>query len=194
VNSDDVRAKYGLPVDKPIFFYGGNLGKPQGIPFLIKCLEANMNREDCHFLVVGNGFEYPKIKNWYDATKPKSVTVMQSLPKEDYDALAGACDVGLIFLDYRFTIPNYPSRLLACLMAKKPIIACTDVNCDTGTIAQENGYGYWCPSNSVEKFTEAVDRMLASDIKNMGERGYEFFLSHYTVQHTFDAIMGHFKQ
>lgn len=39
-NDDDnfvrIRQKYGLPVDKPVFFYGGNLGQPQGIPFLIK--------------------------------------------------------------------------------------------------------------------------------------------------------------
>jgi len=191
---EEIRAKYYLPTDRPIFFYGGNLGKPQGIPFLIKCLEANKDREDCHFLVVGNGFDYPKIKGWYESVKPKSVTVMQSLPKEDYDQLAQSCDVGLIFLDYRFTIPNFPSRLLACLMAKKPIIACTDPNCDTGSIAEENGFGVWAPSNSVEAFTEAVDKMLQSDIKAMGEKGYEFFLTHYTVQHTFDAIMGHFKQ
>ena len=30
-----MRYKYTLPSDKPIFIYGGNLGKPQGIPFLI---------------------------------------------------------------------------------------------------------------------------------------------------------------
>jgi len=186
---DDVRAKYGLPEGKPIFFYGGNLGKPQGIPFLIKCLEANKDREDCHFLVVGNGFEYPKIKGWYESVRPKSVTVMQSLPKADYDQLAQSCDVGLISLDYRFTIPNYPSRLLSYLMGKKPIIACTDVNCDTGTIAEENGYGFWAASNDVEAFGKAVDKMLQSDIKAMGERGYEFFLRNYTIQNTFEAIV-----
>jgi len=187
----DVRAKYGLPLDRPIFFYGGNLGKPQGIPFLINCLKANATRSDCHFLVVGDGFDYPKLRAWYDAERPGSVTVLRNLPKADYDQLAASCDVGLIFLDYRFTIPNYPSRLLACLMAGKPIIACTDPNCDTGPIAEANGYGYWCPSNSVESFTEAVDRMLASDMKAMGQKGYEFFLANYTVEKSYDAIVEH---
>jgi len=28
--------KYNLPADKPIFIYGGNLGKPQGLDFLLK--------------------------------------------------------------------------------------------------------------------------------------------------------------
>lgn len=125
--------------------------------------------------------------------KPESVSLFRFLPKEEYDQLANACDVGLIFLDYRFTIPNYPSRLLPYLMEKKSIIACTNPNCDTGTIAEENGYGFWCQSNSVEAFTEAVDKMLASDIQQMGEKGYQFFLKNYTVQNTYDTIMKHFQ-
>lgn len=189
----EIRSKYNLPIDKPIFFYGGNLGKPQGISFLIQCLDANSNREDCHFLVVGNGTEYSKIESWMRETNPKSVSLFQRLPKEDYEQLANACDVGLIFLDHRFTIPNYPSRLLSCLMQRKPIIACTDPNCDTGELAVKNGYGMFCESNQVEAFTFVVNDMLSHDIKAMGEKGYQFYLNNYTVRHSYDAIMKHFK-
>lgn len=187
----EIRKKYNLPIDKPIFIYGGNLGKPQGIPFLLECLKANKQREDCHFLVVGDGTEYPMIEEWVNKEKPRSVSLYKRLPKEDYDKLADACDIGLIFLDYRFTIPNYPSRLLPYLMNKKPILAVTDPNCDTGSIAVENGYGMWAPSNNVEAFSSMVDKMLASDLKRMGDNGYQFYLNNYTVQHTYDAIMKH---
>jgi hypothetical protein len=189
----DIRKKYGLPVDKPVFIYGGNLGKPQGIPFLIQCLDANASREDCHFVVVGDGTEYTKLESWHKAKQPKSVSVFRRLPKEDYDQLVRGCDIGLIFLDYRFTIPNYPSRLLSYLIEKKPIIAATDPNCDTGSIAEANGYGYWCPSNDVNVFSRCVDRMLVSEIKEMGEAGYLFLLNNYTVEHTYNAIMKHFR-
>jgi len=192
VQRNTIRTKYHLPTDRPVFIYGGNLGKPQGIPFLTKCLNANADREDCHFVVVGNGTEYGKMETWYKIRQPRSVSVFQRLPKEDYDQLVRACDVGLIFLDYRFTIPNYPSRLLPYLMEKKPIIAATDPNCDTGSIAVQNGYGLWCPSNDVKAFTQCVDKMLASDLSQMGENGYQFYLNNYTVEHTYNAIMKHF--
>ena len=188
----NIRQKYGLPAEKPVFLYGGNLGKPQGISFLIECLKANAHRKDCRFVIVGNGVDYPKLEKWVKEEKPESVSLFQFLPKAEYDQLAEACDIGLIFLDYRFTIPNYPSRLLSYLTQKKPIIACTDPVCDTGTIAEANGYGFWCLSNSVEAFTKAVDKMLASDIRQMGENGYRFFLENYTVQNTYDTIMKHF--
>lgn len=188
-----LREKYHLPTDRPIFIYGGNLGKPQGIPFLIQCLDANANRQDCHFLVVGNGTEYGRMKAWYDEKKPKSISLFASLPKEDYDQLVRACDVGLVFLDYRFTIPNYPSRSLPYLMEKKPIIAATDPNCDMGTIAEANGYGFWCPSNDVNAFTASIDRMLHANMVEMGEVGYQYYTGNYTADHTYKAIINHFR-
>lgn len=193
VAQDDVRRRYNLPLDKPVFIYGGNMGKPQGIPFLIRCMDAVKDRNDCHFVIVGNGTEYSKLDNWYKSSQPRSVSLFQRLPKEEYDQLAHSCDVGLIFLDYRFTIPNYPSRLLPYLMERKPLIAVTDPNCDTGKIAEENGYGFYCPSNSVEKFVGTIDKMLASDIIAMGEKGYQFFLENYTVEKTYNAIIKHIK-
>ena len=192
-NKGRIREEYGLPLDKPVFIYGGNLGKPQGIPFLIECLNANANRNDCHFLVIGTGTELPRLQAWYEEKKPLSVTVMNGLPKTDYDQLVKACDVGLIFLDHRFTIPNYPSRLLSYLENKMPVICATDPNCDMGPIAEANGYGYWCESNSVEAFTAILDKMIHSDRKSMGEKGYQFLKDNYLVEHTYNAIMRHIK-
>lgn len=185
--------KYDLPLDKPIFIYGGNLGKPQGIDYLVKCLDANKNRTDCYFVVVGSGTEYPRLEAWYNANLNLNVKVMKGLPKADYDLLVRSCDVGLIFLDHRFTIPNYPSRLLSYLEYKMPVLCATDVNTDIGKIAEENGYGYWCESVKPEDFTALVDKILTSDRKAMGERGYEFLKQNYLVEHTYNAIMRHLK-
>lgn len=190
-DKDAVRKKYKLPTEKPIFIYGGNLGKPQGISFLIECLIANANRDDCHFLVIGTGTELPRLKAWYEEKKPQSVSVMNGLPKADYDQLVKACDVGLIFLDHRFTIPNYPSRLLSYLENKMPVLCATDPNTDIGRIAEENGYGYWCESNSVEAFANRVDMILNSNIKEMGRRGYEFLCKNYSIENTYNMIMSH---
>jgi len=191
---EEVRNKYGLPIDKPVFIYGGNLGKPQGIPFLVKCLDANKNRSDCHFLVVGSGTEQHLIQRWHDTAKPASVTILKALPKADYDTLVQTCEVGLIFLDHRFTIPNFPSRLLSYLEYKMPVICATDPNCDMGRMAEANGFGYWCESNSVEDFTNCVVRMLNTDIKDMGDRGYDFLCKNYLVENTYNIIIDHFKQ
>ena len=188
-----IRKKYDLPLDNPIFIYGGNLGKPQGIDYLVKCLDANKHRTDCFFVVVGSGTHYNLLSKWYKENKDCNVRLMQSLPKSDYDLLVKSCDVGLIFLDHRFTIPNYPSRLLSYLENKMPVLCATDVNTDIGRIAEKNGYGFWCESVIPENFTALVDKMLSSDRSEMGEKGYQFLKENYLVEHTYNAIMRHLK-
>ena len=188
-----IREKYNLPLDKPIFIYGGNLGRPQGIPFLIECLDALKKRDDVHFVIAGDGTEFTQIVNWLANNNPRNVSLFKRLPKDDYEKLARNCDVGLIFLDHRFTIPNYPSRLLSYLAAKMPIIAATDPNTDIGTNAQENGYGCWCESNDVNAFVACVDKMLASNRKIMGELGYKFLCENYKISNTYNAILPHVR-
>ena len=191
----EIKLRYQLPLERLIFVYGGNLGKPQGISYLIQCLEANKNRQDCHFLIVGNGTEYKKIEAWHQQNQGKNVTLLQRLPKAEYDKLVQACDVGLIFLDHRFTIPNYPSRLLTYLEYRMPVICATDQNTDIGRIAEENGYGFWCESLREVDFSMLVNRFVEHPeiIPVMGEKGYRYLCENYTVQNTYDAIMGHFS-
>ncbi|WP_368106830.1 glycosyltransferase family 4 protein [Bacteroides nordii] len=196
IDRERIRKRYNLPVDKIIFIYGGNLGKPQGVDFLITCLDANKERNDCHFLIVGNGTEYPKIENWYHNNSPCNTTLLARLPKEEYDCLVQSCDVGLIFLDNRFMIPNYPSRLLSYLEFKMPVIAATDVNTDIGTIAEANGYGYWCESKETGEFDNCIDKYVREPetIKEMGENGYRFLLNNYQVKYTYQKIISHIKK
>lgn len=193
IDKSSIRGKYGLPTDRILFVYGGNLGRPQGIPFLVECLEANKKRTDCHFLIIGNGTEYHRLAQWKEQNPDSCVTLLQRLPKEDYDQLAEACDVGLICLDHRFTIPNYPSRLLAYLQSAMPVLCATDPNTDIGRIAQENGYGLWCESDDTAGFTHLIDYFVQhpDEIPEMGRRGYEFLKSNYLVEHTYKAIVQH---
>lgn len=196
IDKNAIKEKYQIPINKIIFLYGGNLGKPQGIDFLIECLDANKNREDCHFVIVGNGTEYYKLESWHKHHKDSNVTLLQRLPKEDYDLLAQSCDIGMIFLDHRFTIPNYPSRLLPYMEYKKPVICATDPNTDIGKIAEENGYGFWCESNNVQAFTSLVDKYTRNPeiIPIMGQSGYKFLSNNYLTVHTYRVIMRHFPQ
>ena len=62
-----------------------------------------------------------------------------------------------------------------------------------GPIAESNGFGYWCESNSVDGFTSVLNKMLNSDIEAMGERGFEFLCKNYLVSSTYEAIAKHFK-
>lgn len=184
-----IRVKYGIPQDKTVFVYGGNLGKPQGIPFLIDCLKECREIKDAFFLIVGDGTEYHLLHDYVETDKPSHVKLMQRLPKEDFDTMVAACDVGLIFLDHRFTIPNFPSRLLAYMQAKLPVLACTDPNTDIGKVVTADGFGWWCESVDAEKFKAVVQRIKEASLADMGERAFTYLQKHYSVNESYKTIM-----
>ena len=185
---DQMRKKYGLPTDKKVFVYGGNLGRPQAIPFIIDCLASQANREDAFFFIVGDGTEYGRLRAFCDREKLANVKLMAGIPKEDYDRMIAACDVGLIFLDHRFTIPNFPSRLLSYMQAGLPVICSTDPNTDIGTVVSEGGFGWACPSDDAAEFGRAVDAALAADLPAMGEKSRAYLCQHYTAARSYQII------
>lgn len=191
-----VREKYSIPMDKTIFIYGGNLGKPQGMEHIIACLKACADHPHAYFVIAGSGTEYPKLKAFLDQTPLSNVQFLYQLPKEDYELLANTCDVGLIFLDHRFTIPNFPSRLLSYMQASMPVLACTDVHTDIGLIIEQGQFGHWCESREPEKFKEKIDQLCAEKEKlsEMGENARAYLEAQYTVDQTYKIIMKHFEQ
>lgn len=188
---DGILKKYNIPTDKTLFIYGGNLGKPQGIDFLIEVIAANEKRSNSFITVVGDGTEYGRIARWFEENRPKNACLHARLPKADYDTLVRVHDVGLIFLDPRFTIPNYPSRLLSYLENGMPILAATDTNTDIGKIAEENGYGFWCESGDLSKFMGFIEQLSSNReaIRTMGRAGKDFLMKNYIVDNTANSIL-----
>lgn len=97
----------------------------------------------------------------------------------------------MIFLDPRFTIPNYPSRLLTYLENRLPVVMATDVNTDIGKIAEENGYGLWCENGDLDKFNRLLEKLCTNPElrEEMGEKGYNYMMQHYTVEQSYRLIV-----
>lgn len=189
-----IKKKYDIPLDKTVFIYGGNLGKPQGIDFLIECLKANQTGKQIHFVIAGSGTDFNKLKAFMDTEKPANTQLFTQLPKNDYETLVNSCDVGLIFLDKRFTIPNFPSRLLSHMQASMPVLAATDVNTDVGKVIEDGGFGCWCESGDVESFNRKLQQLCDEELrKRMGEKARRYLEDNYTANHSYKIIMKHFK-
>jgi len=189
-----IKEKYNIPLDKTVFIYGGNLGKPQGIDFLIECLRANIKNEKVHFVIAGSGTESNKLKAFFEREKPISAKFFNQLPKTDYEMLVNLCDVGLLFLDKRFTIPNFPSRLLSYMQASIPVLAATDVNTDIRWVIEKGNFGYWCESSDIKEFNYYVQKLCDTELrKKMGLNARRYLEENYTAKHSYEIIMGHFK-
>lgn len=192
----EIKTKYDLPFDKKIFIYGGNLGKPQGLDFLLETIKKTTNQE-AFFLIVGNGTEYDKINQWFLMHNPENAKLIKSLPKEDYDKLLVACDVGMIFLHKDFTIPNFPSRLLSYLEMRLPVLTATDIVTDVGIEVEKNNCGIKVEAGNLEQMQKAINRfctMEKSDFELLKDNAWHYLQNEFLVDYSFQKIVKNYEK
>ena len=190
ISKNTIFSKYNIPTNKTIFLFGGNLGRPQGIEFLIKNISNCKQIKDAFFLIIGNGTEYKNISNKIEFEDLKNVLLIKELPYLDYESVLKCAHVGLIFLNPNFSIPNFPSRILNYMQNKMPVICATDFITDIGMIAQKNSFGYSCLTSDYDSFYNFVIQLLNNDVREkMGINAYNFLKNEYSVEGSYKKII-----
>lgn len=186
-----IRRKNDIPDDKLVFIYGGNLSRAQGARFIYNLIEPFSHLDDVYWVFAGNGNEYNLIESHVNDLGVKNIKMVHYIPQKEYIELLSACDVGLVFLDYKFTIANIPSRMLNYADLGKPILAATDEYTDCKDIIIENEMGLWSSSDDVGKFISNVKYMSEhrDKIKIMGENSRRFLKTNWNVRNTYLQII-----
>ena len=138
--------------------YGGNLGKPQDASLICEFILKLEQLENVEFTICGTGTEYFKIKDFIYRNGVQKTTLLTNLKKSDYFKLLEKSDLGLIFLDNNFTIPNYPSRIIDYIRYELTIVSITDSITDITELIESNKLGY-CFTNSKSQIAKAINQI-----------------------------------
>lgn len=190
------RNEWGISDSDLLCVFGGNLGKPQQPEFLIEVAEALRDDRGIRIVIVGAGTESYKLKAMARSRALANIGIKDRLPKDQYQKLLAAADVGIILLNHRFTIPNIPSRLLGYWAAGVPVIAATDTSTDLNEAYLEPfRAGIWVEMGDIEGFVEKL-RWLHDNRKGavaMGKRGQRAVTEHFSARHASRTILGLLK-
>ncbi len=160
--------KKALPVR---FVFGGNLGVPQAVGFLLECISRLEDFDGAFFEIYGEGTKREEVEEFVRNRRPKNLSFVPSLPRQEYEKALNGADVGIVVLSPDFTIPNYPSRILSYMQTGKPILALTDPVTDIhALVTYEARCGWWCPSDDVGRVVDTVKK-ICSERENIPELG-----------------------
>lgn len=179
---EKIRKKYDLKNNDIVAIYGGNFGKPQGLDFLKDIFEEYKDKTNIKFVLVGKGTEKKKVS---ELTKGYSnILMFDYIPRIDYEKLLKACDIGLIFLDKRFTIPNFPSKTLSYLNCHLPIMASIDKNTDYGSFLINENCGLWVENGDIINFRKEFNTLIKNTElrQKMGDNGYNYLINNLDVK------------
>lgn len=190
-----MREKYNIPLESTVFLFGGNMGKPQGTSLLCEAINQLKDRKDIFFLLIGRGTERENIRKYLEENKCSNALQIDNLPRDEYERVLRESDVGLVLLDHRFTIPNYPSRILAYMEYAKPVVVATDRNTDFKELVEESKCGLWSCSDDVNKFCENIIYVTekVEGRKEMGNSGRVYMEEKFDVSRSVNILEKHFK-
>jgi len=190
IDKEEIKNSYGLE-GKFVAFFGGNIGYAQELEFLIELAESYKTRDDVVFLIVGEGVMKTKIENLVKEKKLQNVRFIDYLPRDEYEKLLRAADVGLINLDRRLTVPAIPSKAVSYLEFGIPILASVNKFTDFGKMIEEIGAGLWCETGDLVSYRNNLEKLLTDTElrERIRERATVFMKDNMTASYVFQRIL-----
>lgn len=190
-DSKSIKKKFGVPKDAVIFCISGNLGLGHGLKFLVQMIKALHDYKKAFFLISGSGTQFKTVEKFFLNEKPGNARLFKYLPQDEYEQLTSICDVGMIFLDRKYSYPQFPSRILSYLESKMAILCSVNEATDIGIIVEKYGAGLNTLHGDSESFISAV-KMLSENpeqTKEMGENAFQLLKNEYDVKKASEIIL-----
>ncbi|WP_214280566.1 glycosyltransferase family protein [Enterococcus durans] len=145
-------------------------------------------------LIIGSGTEYGRIRKHINTNNIKNTILIDSLSKNEYKKVESIADIGLVFLDKKFTIPNIPSRILGYMESKKPILAAVDKHTDLNEMIKTGKFGYCSEHGDLNAFLSNMERLKDEKVRNeLGRNAFIYLKNNFDVKRSYTIIMNHFE-
>lgn len=150
---------YGI-AGKFIFFYGGNIGHAQDIPYILRLAERMKDEAEVHFLIIGQGDQYQSIGDRINQLGLNNVTLAPSVSQDEYRALLTKVDVGLFTLARSHRAHNFPGKVLGYLAAGLPVLGAVNEGNDLIQIVNDSGAGLVSINGEFDSFAADAQKIF----------------------------------
>lgn len=182
-----------LPRGKFIIAHAGSIGATNALDTFFECAKALQQREDLHFLMVGDGDLREHYQRVYGDLK--NLTFAPKVRKQCVLSVLAACDL-LYFSVHRSAVWRYGqslNKIIDYMLAGKPVVASY-----TGfpSMINEAGCGTYVPAGDVQALRQEVLRyaaMAPTEREDIGRRGRDWILTHRRYERLakdYLAVMG----
>ncbi len=166
-----------LKKDKFTVAHVGSIGISNALDVFMKCAESLADREEIHFLLIGNGDLKAEYQNRYGHLP--NLTFVPKVPKKLVQPLLRECDL-LYFSVHASEVWRYGqslNKVVDYMLSGRPVLASY-----TGfpSMINEAKCGEYVPAGDVDALKRAIisySEMSAEQLKAMGDRGKVWILN-----------------
>lgn len=187
--------RYGF-TKKFVISYAGNMGAPQGLEKLIEAAYLLRQEEGIHFLMMGDGSEYPALKNQARRLRLTNITF---LPYQPYSLMAeayAAVDASFVSQAPGTCNDGIPSKVYRIMACARPVIACTESGSDLAWLIEKSTGGVVVQSGDSASLARTIAEAFShsEEWRARGSNARQFVLKDYsrkTVSATYHELIMH---
>lgn len=183
-DSEIIREKYGLK-GKFVAIFGGTIGEGQAIWNIATLAKHYINDDKIVFLIVGRGVKKAVLERMARQDNLTNMLFLNYMPREEYEGLLKAADLGLITIDEKFPVPTCPSKVIGYMALHQPVVAMINEGNDFGSFyIDKPGCGLWSAGLDDKKMFANFEWMYKhpEERRAMGMAGYNYYKEHFAVE------------
>ena len=177
------RRKLGVPPGATLAVFGGNVGEAAGVEMLIDAVQQ-LAAPGLYLLIAGEGSSLSACQARAAQTRASRVLFHHPWAASETSAVLSAADVLLLPTRGRQSLVSVPSKLLAYMLAGKPILATALPESDLARLMRLAGCGWCVEPDRPELLAEGLRGVAAlgdDERHRLGTAGRTFVLTHLTA-------------
>lgn len=194
----EIRGKYNIGENNFLLVYGGAFSEVQELEKILVLAEKLKLNSNIKFIMIGQGNKKEELRNQIKVKNLDNIFIYDYIPREEYEKLLDACDMGIVCLNSNMKVPSFPSKTLDYFKRSLPILAMVDETTDYLKILKNEEMGIGMQGFSEKKIDDLTDELVEmvnnQDIKyKMGINGNLFYKKNLTVENAYNIISKHIK-
>ena len=184
-------SELGLDESKFYVMYAGNFGKAQNLSLLLETAKMLKNEKSIHFLLIGNGFEEDKLKEYAATHKLENVSFFPMQSAEKVAQVYNLPDVAVVMCRKGTGKSSMPSKTWTIMSCETPLIVSFDSETEMERVITKSKSGLFVEADDSKLLKDAILKFKNSgkDIAIYGKNGREFVEKNLSEEHCMAAYM-----
>lgn len=185
-----LRNELGIPGDKIILLYGGNIGYAQDMQNIVRLAKGLSSCEKAHLFLIGQGDEYEMVNEAINKYQLENLTLMPAVSQDKYIEYVASADIGLFSLSKAHTAHNFPGKLLGYMVESKPILGSVNLGNDVASIMLDSKSGLVSFNGDDDQFLADALSLIENESlrKEMGLNAYALLKNTFSVDKAYQVI------
>jgi colanic acid biosynthesis glycosyl transferase WcaI len=182
-----LRADWGIPPDRILVLYAGNMGQKQGLETLLDAARQLSDEEEVYFILCGEGAARVELEQ--QAAGLSNVCFMPLQPEERLNDLLNAADIHVLPQRAHTADLVMPSKLGGMLASGRPVVATARPGTELAEVVSQ--VGLVVPPEDPGALADAIGCLVDHPAirSELAVKGRQFVETYWTKEHVLASFL-----